>query len=318
MLPNNGYLETCAAIGAGFFHQNMNLAMGDARYADELERVLFNGILSGVSLKGDSYFYENPLEADHKRSRWSWHSCPCCPPMFLKIMGALPGYIYAQDQNDLYVNQFIGSSATTKLNGTEVRLRQVTSYPWKGQIRIEVEPERAAEFGLCLRLPGWCGKPRLLVNGKPAKDFASVRGYARIYRQWQRGDFVELELPMPVERLQAHPSVEANRGRVAIQRGPLVYCLEAADNGGQVRNLAILADSALKAEHKPDFLGGMTVIRGTARVQKGWLENLYVPSENMAGGLTVNFIAIPYYANANRQPGNMTVWLPVTTFKKPR
>ncbi len=318
VLPNNGYLETCAAIGAGFFHLNMNLALADARYADELERVLYNGILSGVSLKGDTYFYENPLEADQRRSRWAWHSCPCCPPMFLKIMGALPGCIYAQDQHDLYVNQFIGSRATVTIEGIKVRLQQTTRYPWDGDIQLVVEPERAAEFGLCLRLPAWCGQPRLSVNGKALAAGERVRGYARLQRRWQRGDAVRLSLPMPVQRLQAHPKVEADRGRVALQRGPLVYCLEAADNGGPVRQFALGPDAALTAEHRPELLGGVTVIRGTALAQGQWPETLYLPSGSLPGVTQVQFTAIPYFANANRQPGDMTVWLPQITAKPGR
>lgn len=310
LLPNNGYLETCAAIGAGFFHENMNLALGDARYADELERVLYNGILSGVSLKGDSYFYENPLEADRKRNRWAWHSCPCCPPMFLKIMGALPGYIYAQDQHTLYVNQFIGSRATTTIAGAKVRLQQSTQHPWDGNIRVTVEPEGAAEFGLCLRLPGWCSQPRVSINGKALAHPERVRGYLQIQRQWQRGDTVQLSLPMPVQLLQPNPQVDADRGRLAIQRGPLVYCLEAADNGGDVRQFALRSDVTLTAEHHPELLGGVTVIRGAALAQKEWPEILYQPAANLPVGTKVKFTAIPYYANANREPGEMTVWLP--------
>ncbi|MCB1128782.1 MAG: glycoside hydrolase family 127 protein, partial [Verrucomicrobiae bacterium] len=161
VLPNNGYLETCAAIGAGFFHANMNLALADARYADELERVLYNAILPGVSTEGDRYFYENPLEAGPERRRWAWHGCPCCPPMFLKIMGALPGMIYAQGPDALFVNLFIGSRARVTLAGAEVTLRQTTDYPWDGTIRLTIEPDRPVRFALNLRLPHWCGDPGL-------------------------------------------------------------------------------------------------------------------------------------------------------------
>ena len=315
VLPNNGYLETCAAIGAGFFHHNMNLAFADARYADELERVLYNGILSGVSLKGDTYFYENPLEAGKDRKRWAWHGCPCCPPMFLKIMGALPGTIYAQDHGAVYVNLFIGSRATLTVNGTKVVLRQTTRYPWEGAIQISVEPEREMEFALDVRLPAWCSEPRLKVNGKPLTTFEKVRGYAHLQRQWQHGDVIDLSLPMPVQRLKAHPKVEADRGRMALQRGPLVYCLEGVDNGGHVRNLVIPPEAPLSAQYCADLLGGVTVIKGSAcavhRVE--WPDTLYLPSGRVPGVTMFEFTAVPYFANANRLPGEMMVWMAETS-----
>jgi DUF1680 family protein len=317
VLPNNGYLETCAAIGAGFFHHNMNLALADARYADELERALFNGILSGVSLKGDTYFYENPLEAGRNRKRWAWHGCPCCPPMFLKIMGALPGYIYAQDSNGLFVNQYIGSRASGTVNGTRVLLKQTTRYPWDGEVRLSVEPEREAEFTVCLRLPGWCGEPQLQLNRKPLATFEKARGYTRLQRKWQHGDVVELSLPMPVQRIKSHPKVEANLGRVALQRGPLVYCLEAVDNGGHVRNLVISPQARLTVQHRADVLGGVTVIKGPALAlhRVNWLDTLYLPLASLPGVTNVEFTAIPYFANANRQPGDMMVWMADTATK---
>lgn len=311
-LPNNGYLETCAAIGAGFFHENMNLALRDARYADELERVLFNSILSGVSIKGDSYFYENPLEAGPQRKRWSWHSCPCCPPMFLKIMGALPGYIYAQSEREIYVNQFIGSRADMVLNGTKVNLEQTTRYPWDGKVQLVIKPEQKTDFTLNVRIPAWCHEASLTVNGKAIAKLEIVRGYARLQRQWKRGDAVELTLPMPAERLKAHPAIKANAGRVALRRGPIVYCLEAADNNGQVRNLVIPPNTPLRAEHRANFLGGVTVIRGIAQAvtKANWPSQAYVPASAQPGVTKVEFVAIPYYANANREPSEMATWIP--------
>ena len=313
-LPNNGYLETCAAIGAAFFHHNMNLAFAEARYADELERVLFNGILSGVSLRGDTYFYENPLEAGRSRKRWAWHGCPCCPPMFLKIMGALPGILYAVDSEGVYVNQFIGSRASIAVHGTEVLLQQKTRYPWEGEVRLLVEPERETEFAVNVRLPAWCSEPRLQVNGRPVAPVERVRGYARIQRLWRRGDRIELSLPMPVQRVQAHPKVDADRGRVALQRGPLVYCLEAVDNNGHVRNLVIPRESELRAQPREDLLGGVTLVQGQAMAlhRVDWPDTLYLPSARVPGVEHVEFTAIPYFANANREPGDMRVWIPET------
>lgn len=314
VLPNQGYLETCAAVGAGFFHHNLNLALGEARYADELERVLYNAVLVGVSLQGDTYFYENPLQTDFPRARWAWHGCPCCPPMFLKIMSALPGYIYAQDTESVYVNLFIGSRASLAVRGVQVGLRQTTRYPWEGEVSLSVEPEKAVDFALNLRWPGWCAEPSLRINGQPVGPVERVRGYARLRRTWQRGDRVELSLPMPVQRLKAHPKVEANLGRVALQRGPLVYCLEAVDHGGHVRHLIIPPQAPLRATHRPELLGGVTVIEGSAWAlhRAPWPDQLYVPFANLPGLVRTQFTAIPYFAQANRQPGAMTVWVAET------
>ncbi len=204
-LPNDGYLETCAAVGAGFFHQNMAMAYADARFADELERVLYNGVLSGVSLKGDTYSYENPLAAGENRARWAWHPCPCCPPMFLKIMGALPGYVYATDAAGVYVNQFIGSRASMTVKSTNITLRQTTRYPWDGAIRLQVDPERAIEFALNIRLPSWCAEPRLSVNSAESARFTRAHGYACVRRTWKAGDSVRLSLPMSVELRPRRP-----------------------------------------------------------------------------------------------------------------
>ena len=310
LLPNDGYLETCAAIGAGFFHHNLNLVTGEAKYADELERVLYNGVLSGVSLSGDRYFYENPLAAGANRQRWSWHGCPCCPPMFAKIMGALPSYVYAQSDDSLTVNLYIGSRAETTLAGTAVKLRQTTAYPWDGRVTLTIEPAKATEFALRLRLPAWCASPKLSLNGR-SQSLRVEQGYAVLRRVWQPGDQVRLDLPMPIERVKAHPAVEADAGRVALRRGPLVYCVEALDTGGHVKDLLLPADAPLRAVHEPGLLGGVTVIRGTARSVRAarWPETLYLPRDDAAGYAPVAITAIPYYANANRQPAEMAVWL---------
>lgn len=316
VLPNNGYAETCAAVANGFFDHNINLATGDATAADELERTLYNGSLSGVSLAGNSYFYENPLEAGRNRLRWPWHACPCCPPMFLKLMSTLPSYIYATDASDrLYVNLFIGSKAKINLGGKTIAVTQTTRYPWDGDVRLAVDPAQRATFDLCLRVPGWCcgGESAgglytteqhgaeafaVRVNGQPAAVEA-LHGYAHLHRAWQRGDVVEIRMEMLVQRVKADRRVEADRGRVALMRGPLVYCLESADNGGRVRDVYLPDDAALSAEHRPDLLGGMTVLRAPGRrVQDA---NADAPAD---------LTAIPYYANANRGPVSMEVWIP--------
>ena len=313
VLPNNGYLETCAAVGAGFFHHHMSLASAEARYVDELERVLYNAVLPGVSLQGNSYFYQNPLEAGPQRSRWAWHACPCCPPMFLKIMGALPGYLYAQGPAAVYVNLFVGNRATLTVKGVKVVLQQTTRYPWDGTVKLTVEPERQTAFAINVRLPGWCTEPSLKINGQSVLPIRKVHGYAQLWRKWQKGDLIELTLPMPVQHLKAHPKVEADYGRVALQRGPLIYCLEAVDNGGLVRNLVIPPDAELTARFRADLLGGVMVVQGPALAlhPAEWPEGLYRPS-SAAPDITrtkVQFIAIPYFANSNRRPGDMLVWV---------
>lgn len=314
LLPNDGYLETCAAVSAGFFHHDMNMLTGEARYVDELERVLYNGILAGTSLSGTEYFYENPLEGGRERRRWPWHPCPCCPPMFLKAMGALPGYVYATGPEGLYVNLYAGSHAECDVADTRVRVTQATRYPWEGDVRVTLEPREPAEFTLHLRIPGWCTGATATVNGTAVADLALADGYARLRRTWQMGDTVELRLPMPPRRVAAHPSVEADRGRVALTRGPLVYCLEGVDNAGSARDLILPHDAALTAKERPDLLGGVVVLRGTGRRLRDvpWPRGIYASADTHPGQALCELTAVPYYANANREPSPMVVWVPET------
>jgi DUF1680 family protein len=312
-LPNDAYLETCAAVGAGFFHRNMNLAFGHARYADQLEKTLYNGSLSGVSLKGDTYFYQNPLEADDTRARWIWHECPCCPCMFLKLMGAMPGYIYATDPDSVYVNLFVGSRASITIKNAKIVVRQTTRYPWDGNVRISVVSAEALPFNFMLRIPEWCRGESISVNGQSVSTDKRVRGYVQISRTWKRGDVIELTLPMPVQKIRANPLVQADAGRVALTRGPLVYCLESADNGAQTRSLAIQSDSKFTTEFRSDFLGGVNLIHGPALAKSplSWKETLYRPAEDIGMSNQLHITAIPYYANTNRGPVDMVVWLPL-------
>jgi DUF1680 family protein len=316
-LPNDGYLETCAAIGSGFYSRNLNLLFGDARYVDELERTLYNAVLAGVSIKGNTYFYENPLEAGENRRRWEWHGCPCCPPMFLKIMGAMPSYIYTQDDAGIYVNLFVGSRATARLPSGGVSLRQTTQYPWQGEVKLAIAPEKAGEFDLNVRVPGWCqgasspddlyrieerpasGAFRLKVNGQAVDNLEEVRGYVRLHREWKSGDEVELSMDMPVRRVKAHPNVAADAGRVALMRGPIVYCFEGIDNPAGVRNLALDPQTQLAVESRVDLLGGVFVVRGSCLRKEGDMEQK-----------REEFTAVPYYVNCNREPCEMQVWLP--------
>jgi DUF1680 family protein len=314
-LPNDAYLETCAAVGAGFFHRNMNLAFGHARYVDQLERTLYNGSLSGVSLEGDTYFYENPLEADVRRARWIWHETPCCPPMFLKLMGAMPGYIYATDSTSVYVNLFVGSRASINLKNEKIVIKQTTRYPWEGTVQLTMESVGSSPFNLILRIPDWCQNETLKVNGQSTLTEKRVRGYVQISRGWKKGDTVDLNLPMPIQPLRAHPLVTADVGRIALTRGPLIYCLESADNSEDPRSLTIEKDARLNAEFRKELLGGVTVIQGTALAKSSpaWTTALYRPAAAERSSKRIPITAIPYYANTNRGPVQMVVWIPVET-----
>lgn len=311
VLPNDAYLETCAAVGAGFFHHNMNMAFGHSRYADELERTLYNGSLAGVSLRGDTYFYQNPLECDTTRERWSWHECPCCPPMFLKLMGAMPGYIYATDQDALYVNLFVSGLATVERNGVPVTLRQSTRYPWDGRVRITVEPHRPLPFAVMVRIPGWCSGETLRVNGKRVPTDSRVRGYVSIERSWQKGDAIELDLPMPVRHVRANPLVQADVGRAAIMRGPLVYCVESADNTSAVRTMQVPSGAEFSTEFNDQLVNGVVAVKTSAIAKADPGRGLYFSPPERAQSRPATLVAIPYYANANRGPVDMSVWLPV-------
>ena len=311
-LPNDAYLETCAAVGASFFHRNMNLAFGHARYMDQFERALYNGALAGVSLKGDTYFYTNPLEGSPDRKRWTWHDCPCCPPMFLKLMGAMPGYIYATDAGSLYVNLFVGSQASTLVRDTRISVKQSTQYPWDGAVRISLDPVSPIAFDLMIRIPEWCRDETLKINGQSVTNIEKLRGYARLRRTWKQGDVVELVMPMPVEAVKANPLVAADAGKIALMRGPLVYCLESADNGDPVRRIEVPSRVALDAKYQTGLLEGVTTITGTGWLRDApiWQGSLYASARDLPDAKPIQIMAIPYYANANRGPVDMIVWLP--------
>jgi DUF1680 family protein len=312
-LPNReAYCETCAAIANVFWNHRMFLLHGAGKYIDVLERSLYNGVLSGVSLDGRSFFYQNPLASAGGDSRKEWFGCACCPSNVVRLLGSLSGYQYAVGDQDVFVNLYIAGTAECRVNGTGVAIAQRTDYPWNGRVRLEITPEAPAEFALRLRIPGWARNepvpsdlynfvddspraPRLLVNGLET-SLEMDDGYAVARRAWQPGDQVELDLPMPIRRVVAHVNVEADRGRVALQRGPLVYCLEHPDvPGGNVHDLILPDDSQLQDAWREDLLDGVQVIIG--RVLRA------------TDGGTVEFSAIPYYAWAHRGPGEMAVWL---------
>ncbi|UCG59531.1 MAG: glycoside hydrolase family 127 protein [Phycisphaerales bacterium] len=318
-LPNmTAYCETCASIANIFWNHRMFLMHGDAKYIDVLERVLYNAALSGISMKGDLFFYPNPLESTGQHARSPWFGCACCPSNVARFVPSVPGYAYAHKGNDVYVNLFVGGETTIETANNKVKLTQQTRYPWQGAVTINVEPERSDTFAIYVRIPGWARNEcvpsdlyefrrvgheqvGLKVNGKEVS--LDIRGgFARVERKWQNGDTIDLNLPMPIRRVIAHEEIKADRGKVALQRGPIVFCLEWPDNDGKVLNLVIPDDAKLKTEYRPDLLGGVTVIRGKAQTVKRTTDGDIVPTKEKP------FTAIPYYAWAHRGRGQMTVW----------
>jgi DUF1680 family protein len=318
-LPNeSAYAETCANIALVFFAHRMLQIDADAKYADVMERALYNGVLSGISLDGTRFFYVNPL-AQHPESfrfqqwvteRQKWFSCVCCPPNLARLLASLGQYIYAQGPNEIVIHLYAQGTASLELDHQKVRLTQKTEYPWKESVEITVTPRTAAEFVLALRIPGWCRKPSARINGKTVNLVPSMRKrYARIRRVWQPGDRVELIFPMPVERIESHPLVRMNCGRVALQRGPVVYCLEETDNGGSLNDIRLPRNSRLTAKHDRGFLRGCVVLTGQAfrRDRSGWNGRLYRATASRTKRVTIK--AVPYFLWNNRAPGEMLVWI---------
>jgi hypothetical protein len=297
----------------------MNMTFANARYADELERELYNGALVGVSLKGNRYFYDNPLETGSEHQRWSWHGCPCCPPMFLKLMSALPSYIYAQASNTAYVNLFIGSHARMSLNGVKVSLVLTTEYPRAGDVKIAVQPQKPIKFDIDIRVPSW-SQPNtsssalyreigpssktnveISVNGKKIAPIDIVHGYARLRRQWKKGDVIDFTLDMRVRKIQANSLVKEDRGLVALMRGPVVYCVENIDNHFDLRQLILDPQAHCSVKYEPNILGGATIIRAQAYTRQ--------IANGVSKTMPTQLVAIPYYAQANRKTTSMRVWI---------
>jgi DUF1680 family protein len=329
-LPNlSAYTETCASIGGMLWYHRLFQRTGDAAALDMFERTLYNGYLSGVSIAGDTFFYQNPLESNggNRSQRSAYFDVACCPANLARLMAQLPGLIYStrasssdrtgdrsggDSGGEVFVNLFIGSEATATIGARSVKLTQTTDYPWKGDVAIAVDPDRATAFTLSVRIPGWSREsvvpsdlyrfaaaasesPTVRVNGT---DVAMTldHGFVKIRRRWQQGDRVSVTLPMPVRRVLAHPNVTDDTGKAAIERGPLVYCIEAADNagpnGGSVSAIALPVTAPLTHEFRADLLNGLDVIAGKAGDQP--------------------IVAIPYFAWANRGRGEMRVWIPIS------
>ncbi|MBN2180921.1 MAG: glycoside hydrolase family 127 protein [Sedimentisphaerales bacterium] len=322
-LPNiKAYCETCAAIANAFWNHRMFLLTGESKYIDVLERVIYNGFLSGVSMKGDKFFYPNPLESFHGTSRSPWFGCACCPSNVVRFVPSIPGYAYAQEGDSLYINLFIAGSADVKMKNQTVRIVQQTNYPWEGMVKISISPEEnGAEFTLKIRIPAWARnepvasdlyrymkqndeKVVLQVNGKPAV-FETDKGYAAIRRYWKKGDVLELFLPMETRRVLANEKVLNNIGRVAIERGPIVYCAEGVDNpSGQVLDFILPDEEQIISEYRDDLLGGVVTLRAKAHKVKRRVDG----SLEMQDG-SEELMMIPYYAWCHRGQTPMAVWL---------
>ncbi|WP_052297648.1 glycoside hydrolase family 127 protein [Leadbettera azotonutricia] len=325
-LPNDTvYAETCASIGLAFFARRMLSIAPKGSFADVLETALYNGIISGMSLDGKSFFYVNPLEVipeanekdrirrHVKGVRQKWFACACCPPNLARIISSLGSYIYSVKDNALYTHLFIGSTAKAQLSGKEVTVKLETSYPWEEKVRVDFQvPGEGAKFDYAFRLPGWCRSCSVELNGAKA-DYKKADGYAIISREWKSGDSLSIVFDMPVNFVEANPKVRENSGKLAITRGPVVYCLEEVDNGKELFKIHADLENGkphnLKTAWEKDLLSGIVTLSFTGKKEKDWPSDaLYRPVAPAA--LEDKLIkCIPYYAWTNRNPGEMTVWM---------
>ncbi len=316
-LPNRTACnETCAAVAGVMWAHRMLAATGDARHADAIEWTLHNALLAGWSLDGKAYAYHNPLQDDGGHRRRPWFECACCPPNLARLVASLPALVYGIDGDAIAVNLYASSTARLEVEGRPVSLRQRTRYPWDGEVELTLEGE--GELALRLRIPGWCPPgASLSVNGVPAATTARPGTWAELRRRWRTGDRVSLRLPTPVQLLRAHPGALENAGRVALARGPLLYCLEAADHPGvSLEQVEREAGRPLEAAWDDETLGGIVGLRGEAVERApgtGWEERLYLPIEAAHPGTAraVLLRAVPYHAWGNRAPGAMQVWIRV-------
>jgi len=310
-LPNaTAYQETCATVALAQWNHRLALLYGDAKYADVMEQALYNGLLSGVSEDGKTFFYVNPLESDGTKHRKPWYGCACCPPNVARTVAFLGGYAYATSTDALWVNLYIQGSTKTIVSDAPVQLHVTTDYPWDGKVKFKLQLASPEKFDLRLRVPGWCVSATVSVKGKRISQPVIECGYIVLTREWQNSDSIELDLPMPIQRITANPNVKANHGLLAIQRGPIVYCIEQCDQKEPVGSLFLPPNAELKVVADKQLLGGVTVIEGRAGVapKLDWANRLY---EALPAPRRVEFTAIPYYAWDNRAAGPMKVWLPV-------
>jgi DUF1680 family protein len=304
-LPNEtAYQETCASIGVAMWAERMLGLTGDGRYADTMEQALYNGFLAGVALDGNTFFYDNPLSSRGAARRREWFTVPCCPTNVARIMPSIGKYVYSESQDGLWVNLYVQSRAKAGIT-----LEQRTDFPQSGNVTISITKPPPAEYSLFLRIPGWAGTAEIKLNGRTLQPTVE-HGYVMLRRRWAGGDRIELSFPMTVQQLEAHPAVLEDRGRVALRRGPFVYCLEEADNKFDLDRLMLPRNARFEAHFEPDLLRGVTVLSADAILRKpgSWDDALYRPAREAAGERTP-VRAVPYCVWANRGQGKMAVWL---------
>ncbi|MDP4128815.1 MAG: glycoside hydrolase family 127 protein [Bacteroidota bacterium] len=320
-LPNEeAYCETCASVGMVFWNQRMNLLTGESKYMDVLEKSLYNAALDGLSFRGDRFFYGNPLSSAGGYERSEWFGTACCPANIARLIESLGNYIYAKSDNDIWVNLFVGSNTAIDLKNNTVQIALKTNYPWDGDIQLAVSPQKKSAFALHIRIPGWAEnqpspgdtyqfleksdrKWALTVNGKNAK-YTVENGYAILNREWRKGDIILFRLPLEIRKVVAIDSIADDRNKIALQRGPLMYCFEHPDNGGKVENICIPDTLSFNSHFEDNNLGGIMILTGTAPVITVSENGLSVKTENK------RISAIPYFSWANRGPGQMQVWMP--------
>ena len=326
-LPNaTAYNETCAAIANVYWNQRMFQLHGESKYIDVLEKILYNGMISGVGLDGKSFFYTNAMQInnssahrDREEERSGWFECSCCPTNVTRILPSIPGYMYAQKDDKIFVNLFINSKSDLKVRGNAISIEQKNEYPWQGDLKFIISPKKSAvPFILNLRIPGWAGnqaipsdlyrfqsasnvKVVITVNGTVV-PYETVNGYALINRTWKKNDIVEMKLPMEVRRVVAHEKLTDDIGKIALQRGPLLYCAEWTDNNGRAANIILPPTTVVSAEYQPTLLHGIMVLKAEAKA--------VTYNDTEVKTIDQPFVAIPYYAWANRGKGEMMLWLP--------
>jgi len=327
-LPNaTAYNETCAAIANVFFNYRMFLLHGDSKYIDVLEKTLYNGLISGVGMDGKSFFYTNAMQIknsfqhpDMEATRSGWFPCSCCPTNVVRLIPSVPSYVYAQKDNDVYVNLFINGNTTLNVNNKQVQIVQQNNYPWDGDLKFNITPKAATTFNLLVRIPGWARneanpsdlyqfanasdkKVEIKINGQPA-EYTMQNGYAVLNKTWKKGDVVEVNLPMEVRRVVANENVKDDIGKVALQRGPVIYCAEWVDNNGKAANIIIPNNAMFTTEFKSDLLNGVEVIKSNVPAVVVSNDGSHISTVNQS------FTAIPYYAWAHRGKGEMMIWFP--------
>ncbi len=324
-LPNDTmYGETCAAIGLVFFARRMFEITKDSKYTNVMERCLYNGVISGMSLDGTEFFYVNPLEVQPeaslkdqgkhhvKVSRQKWFGCACCPPNAARLLASLPEYALEQNEREVFISLFADGTAELNLDGTDNQLCIETDYPWSGDVRVQIHNAKETDFALLLRLPGWCEKWGLLLNGEEIVP-PLEKGYLRLERRWEDGDRLVFSMEMPVRLISANPRVRADVGKVAVMRGPLVYCLEEADNGDQLQELYLQRQPEFEVKYEKDLLNGIVTLKtdGLRLAEEDWNEGELYRTYEDPHFKEQKLKFIPYYSWANREPGEMLVWVKI-------